>query len=188
MNKIRLWWKFEGRYYHKDFIHGIKNLFKWFKIIYKDRNWDHRYIFDILQHKLKLQAKYIGDRDIHTRAKRDAWVMNLCCKLIDKVKNEYYEMEYMDYHKSRMDFLDIPDKPDLKKLDIVELSESFDDYFKKYPLIYKQVIRLGEKNIFPIKYKEDKKKIAMNIGFINHKRAKKLLFKILEQNVEGFWD
>jgi hypothetical protein len=28
----------------------------------------------------------------------------------------------------------------------------------------------------------------MNIGHINHSRARKLLFKIMEENIEGWWD
>ena len=56
-NKIRLWWKFDGKYLHRDIAQGIKNLIKWFPIIWKDRNWDDSFIFDILQFKLQNQAK-----------------------------------------------------------------------------------------------------------------------------------
>ena len=35
---------------------------------------------------------------------------------------------------------------------------------------------------------EVKQKLAMNIGHINHKRARKLLFKLMEQNIEKWWD
>ena len=35
---------------------------------------------------------------------------------------------------------------------------------------------------------EVKQKLAMNIGNINHERARKLLFKIMEQNIEKWWD
>ena len=33
-----------------------------------------------------------------------------------------------------------------------------------------------------------KQRIAMNIGHINHERARKLLFKLMEQNIEKWWD
>jgi hypothetical protein len=60
------------------------------------------------------------------------------------------------------------------------LEENFDDYFKKYPLIYKQTLnKVGE---------DDKQIIAMNIGYTNHIRARKLLFKLMEQNIEKWWD
>jgi hypothetical protein len=35
---------------------------------------------------------------------------------------------------------------------------------------------------------ETKQVIAMNIGHINHNRARKLLFNILESQIEGWWD
>jgi hypothetical protein len=34
----------------------------------------------------------------------------------------------------------------------------------------------------------DKKRlIAMNISHLNHDRARKLLFKIMQENIEGWW-
>jgi hypothetical protein len=35
---------------------------------------------------------------------------------------------------------------------------------------------------------DKKQRIAMNIGHINHDRARKLLFKIMEENIERWWD
>jgi hypothetical protein len=48
---IPLWWNHEGRYYHKTFRTGVQNLWYWFPIIWKDRNWDSNYIFEIMSHK-----------------------------------------------------------------------------------------------------------------------------------------
>jgi hypothetical protein len=67
------------------------------------------------------------------------------------------------------------------------LEENFDDYFKKYPLIYKRVLN-GEGPINREGREDDKQLIAMSIGYINHDRVKKLLFKIMEENIEGWWD
>jgi hypothetical protein len=36
--------------------------------------------------------------------------------------------------------------------------------------------------------KEIKRRVAMNISYINQQRAHKLLFKILEQNINQWWD
>jgi hypothetical protein len=67
------------------------------------------------------------------------------------------------------------------------MEEEFDDYFKKYPLIYKRVIN-GE-GAFNREGREDNKEvIAMNIGYINHYRARKLLFKIMESELEKWGD
>ena len=185
---ISIWWRRDGKYLHLEFKRGIKNLIYWFPIIWRDRNWDSHYIFEILKHKLKAQSKYIGGRDIHTQAKRDAEIMMTCVRLMKLIQDEHYSSEYSDYHISKHWFKDIPDKPGYSTWESKQLKENFDDYFKKYPLVYKRVLA-GEGPFQPISFKqEDKQRIAMNIGHINHDRARKLLFKIMEQNIEKWWD
>ena len=186
---IPMWWNHEGKYYYKMFKTGVRNLKYWFPIIWKDRNWDSHYIFEIMMHKIKAQSKYIGDRDIHTRAKRDAEIMMTCVKLMKLVQDEFYSSEYSDYHKTKHWFEPVEDKEGYSSWESRILEENFDDYFKKYPLIYKRVIN-GEgpfkfDNVIDMKSKQ---KIAMNIGHINHERARKLLFKLMEQNIERWWD
>ena len=124
---ISLWWKFEGQYYHKDFINGVKNLWKWFPTIWKDRDWDDSFIFDLLIQKLKNQSKYIGKRDYHTRAKRDAEIMMTCVRLLEKVKVEEYGIEYLDYEVSDWNFVPCKDSPGYSTLEVDRISENFDD-------------------------------------------------------------
>lgn len=182
-------WKRLGGWRVNQFFVSVKNVIRWFPIIWKDRDWDDHYIWEILKNKLRWQAKYIGDRDLHTRSALDAKRMRLCADLIDKVKDEFYSSEYMDYYESHFNWLDIPDKPGYKQLDIETKSERFDEYFAKYPLVYKKVLADKSLQIFNLEdgY-EDKQRIAMNIGRYNHERARKLLFRIMEENIEGWWD
>lgn len=180
----KLKWKLADiKYWPRNFKLSIKSIWYWFPIIWKDRNWDHRYIYTILQHKLKAQSKYIGERDIHTTAKRDAEIMMTCVKLIDKVADEFYAMEYLDYEKTKHWFEPYKDKEGYSTWGSELLSENFDDYFKKYPLIYKRVMN-GEG---PYSL-ESKQHIAMNISDINQQRAHDLLFKIIRDNIRGWWD
>ena len=192
-----LWWKFEGRYYHKDLYRGLRNLILWLPIIWRDRDWDSCYIFSILEHKIKLQAKGISKRDIHVRAQRDSEVMLTCARLINKVREGYYESEYFDFYTSEHSFEKVEDESESEFYTIDENieEERFDEYFKKYPIIHERVLR-GE-GMFDINSDEDsvedsevkrKQRIAMNIATINQDRAKKLLFKIMEENVESWWD
>jgi len=185
---MKLWWKFEGKFIIKDIIQGLKNLIKWFPIIWKDRDWDYRYIYDILKLKLENQAKYIGSKGIHTTAKRDAEIMMTCVRLIDKIKDEEYVMEYMNYEKSKFWFQDIPDNPDLKSLEYKLISENYDDFFKKYPLVYKKCM-LGQGEWSKHDFRpNDKEYIAMDIAHTNQKRAHDLAFKILKENINKWWD
>lgn len=163
----------------------IKNLIRWFPIIWKDEDWDDHYIFEILKFKLKNQAKYIGGRDRHVSAKRDAEVMMLCTRLIDKIQKEDYGMEYMDYQKTEFAFTPIPDS-DKFEMKSEYISDNLNDYFNKYPRVYKHVVT--KHDLEESDDQEARARIAFYIARTNHERAHKLLFKILEQNIQGWWD
>jgi hypothetical protein len=162
----------------KQFFNRIYNLIRWAPIIWRDQDWDDHYIFEILKFKLKNQAEYIGYHDRHMSAKRDAEIMMLCVRLMNKVQHEYYGREYQDYHKSDMRFIPSESHPGSYEMEVEILEENFDDYFKKYPLIYRMVPDLNA----------PKEEIAYHIAKINEKRAHKLLFTILEQNIRRWWD
>lgn len=162
----------------KQFVNRIKNIIRWFPVIWKDQDWDDFYIFEILKFKLKNQAKYISFHDRHLSAKRDAEIMMLCVRLIEKVQDEHYGTEYLDYQDSKFEFIESEKYPGSYELVMDEISENYGEYFKKYPLIYRSVSDL----------KAPKSKIAFEIAKINEERAHKLLFKILEQNIRKWWD
>lgn len=190
LEKIRLWWKFEDKYFFKDLKKGVKNLIDWFPIIWKDRDYSTEYIYLILKKKLELQSKGIKKRDIHVNSSRDSEKMETCVRLIEKLVDDFYSTEYTDYHNSDYWFEDIDDKPGFYSWNSEIKSENFDDYFKKYPLIYKRVLSGG--GIFNLNQdgseEEFKMGVAMNIGYINHERAKKILFSIIRDNIDGWWD
>ena len=188
-DKVKLWWKFEGRYYHKDFIQGVKNLWYWLPVIWKDRNYDTHYIYEVIKHKLKAQAQYIDDKDRHTKAKLDARNMRICANLIQKLQDDVYTLEYQDYHEDRVWFTDWEDKPGYSLYHSEVVSDNFEYYFEKYPLIYKRVaIDEGNYTLYDVVQPEIRKVIAMKMAHINDDRARKLLFKIMEENITSWWD
>lgn len=181
--KIRRWWRWEAKYTFRNIKEGIKNIFRWMPIVWKDRDWDTHYIWEVFKFKLKNQAKYIGGNDRHTTAKRDAEIMNLCVKLMDKIQNEYYSSEYVNYQNSKFHFIPI-EGSDNYEMKSELIREDFEIYFAKYPRIYKQVMKMDN----PPFRTNDKYGIAINMAHINHKRARKLLFKIMESEIERWWD
>jgi hypothetical protein len=74
----------------RSIVDGLKNLWKWRKVIYKDRDWDHYYIYEILKTKLQFQADYMQKHGITESASEKTKQMLECVDLIDKVQNEYY--------------------------------------------------------------------------------------------------
>jgi hypothetical protein len=176
---MNIGWRF--RYIYRK----IRNLIRWTPIIWKDQDWDHTFIFEILKFKLKNQAKYIGGQDRHTTAKRDAELMMTCVRLIDRIQDGFYDGEYADYHEADFRFEDCEDKPGYSQLHIDEISNRFLEYFAKYPIQYKRAI---DPNTHWYYTEKTDKTIAMWIGNENQKRAQTLLFKIMNEKIQGWWD
>lgn len=188
MRRLFLWWRFEGKYIPRNIKYGIKNTLRWLPTIWKDRDWDGDYIFDILAKKLEHQSDYIAKRDWHKRAQRDAETMRLVVKLIRLVQDETYAMEYMEYEDKQFHFDAIPDSTRYALRTELH-SERYQEFFDKYSRQYK-LLMAGKINTawgYDIQEMEDSTK-ALVLAHHNHNRCRKLLFSIMEQNIEGWWD
>ena len=172
-----------------NFISKIKNIVRWFPIIWNDGDYDDSYIMEILKFKLSNQANYISKKDGRTQSQYDAQKMRLCVRLIEKFQEEYYNFEYFDYFNMDVSFTECEDRPDCKKMNTTVTNERFDEYIKKYPSVHRRVLK-GE-GWFDISKCEDddiKYRIARNIAGINHQRGKQLLFRLLETHIESWWN
>jgi len=74
----------------KSALIGIKNIWKWRSVIYKDRVWDYWFVYEILKTKLKFQANHLLKYSNHESSGADVKQLLECVDLIDKVQNEYY--------------------------------------------------------------------------------------------------
>ena len=110
----------------------IKNLIRWIPIIWKDRDWDFYFTYEILKKKLEFQAEHTRKYGYHEASLHDASRMETCVRLIKKLQNE----EYI-------------------------------------------IIPVTNREYTEQDFKDD----AMR-----HDKARKLLFRILEQNIERWWD
>ncbi len=91
-NNFKRWWRgYEGRIIIRNFIIGIQNLIKWFPAIWKDREWDHVFILDILKQKLYFTAKYNIEQEHYVGWEREVELMTTCIKLIGYINSNYYE-------------------------------------------------------------------------------------------------
>jgi hypothetical protein len=179
-NKIRIWWRWEGRYMHKEFAQGVKNLWKWFPTIWKDRDWDHEFIYNLLAKKLEFQAEYVGKSGIHVDANRDAERMRLVVKLIRLQQNNFYSMEFLDHQVTEDSFTPCNNRPDYFEHTQDMLSQTFDEYFAKYPLCYNRAIQFANRT--------DSQLVAMMMGNLRQQKCKDLIFKLLNQHIESWWD
>lgn len=168
----------------RDFKLGIKNLIVWFPIIWKDRDWDDHYIFEIIKFKLSNQSDYISKRNFHTNAKRDAQIMKTCVRLIEKIQTEHYNTEYLDYIESEIKFVPSKIRPGSYEMNEKVIWEDFSSFINKYPNVHRRILKMKNTK-FPVRNPET---IAMNICDYNHNRARKILFSLLERNIERWWD
>jgi hypothetical protein len=74
----------------RSFIQGIKNLIRWFPTIWKDRDYDHYYIMEILKKKLLFQARSMRERSQLEKSEEYAEQMETCAVLLHIVQNETY--------------------------------------------------------------------------------------------------
>ena len=87
------WWKI------RDFVGGIRpgieNLITWFPVIWKDRWWDHSFLYSILRKKLELMEEGFRNHAWSANAEKDAKNMKKCILLLDRLIND----DYIDYSK-----------------------------------------------------------------------------------------
>jgi len=162
------------------FIGGIKNIFRWIPTLYQDKDWDDWYIFTILQKKIEFQRKEIIYANRHIDVDRDNRDMTIVLNLIERVKDEFYNTEYLDYEDSNFRFEPIEDNENLHSLEVGVLSERYDEFLKKYQSSARKVLK-ERPNL-------DKKDLCFYVSKHNQEKAHNLLFKILKERMKWWWD
>jgi hypothetical protein len=176
------WWFYKVELPLKNFKKGLINLYKWLPIVWKDRDYDHSYVLDILKFKLEEMSKYTTSRKYHSGWEQHVRDMNICISLIDKL-NDYYETEYFDYIDESFEFVPIEGSTSYT-LESEVLRDNLDEFFAKNKLLYKKVVeQLKSKNL-----DNDRSYIAIRICRLKHSKAKRLLFNILNDQLESWWD
>ena len=163
------------------FIIGVKNIFKWIPTLYKDKDWDGWYIYNILQKKIEFQRQEIIYANRHSEVDRDNRDMKIALNLLERVKEDYYGMEHLDYSETEFDFIPVEGNPNLKEMKKTVLSENYDEFLKKYPSSVRKVLKENGKVL-------EKDTLCHLVARHNQEKARKLLFKLLEQKIERWWD
>jgi len=165
-------------------------------MIWNGFDWDYKYATDLFAHQLGRMADHFeSDKAYANSAKNTAKRIRTTLKLMELVGEEEYAMEYFDYEVIKNYFVPIVikeagDCEDCSTMETDYISETYDEFFKKYPLIHKRALdgegpfKLWEgKTTF-----EDKRRIAMNVAHLNQERARKTLHKMIERNIQSWWD
>jgi hypothetical protein len=183
-------------YWFKRKYRQIKRVLDFLPIIWKGYDWDYTYAIDLFAHQLGRIADFLESDRAHTVcAKDNAKRIRTTLKLMKLVGDEEYAMEHFDYEDVKYNFVPVVirepgDCDGCSTLEVDYISETYDEFFKKYPRIHKKVLD-GEG---PFKLWEgettfeDKRTIAMNVAHLNQERARKTLHKMIERNIQSWWD
>jgi hypothetical protein len=164
----------------RSFLTGCKNVIRWSPTIFKDRDWDDWYIYNILQKKIEFQRKEIIYANRHTQVDLDNRDMTIALNLIERVKEDYYGIEYLDYSETKFRFDPIEGDDELYTIEQDVISENYGEYIKKYPSSVRKVLK--EKPDL------DKKDICFWVAQHNEEKAHDLLHKVLKEKMRGWWD
>lgn len=159
-------------YIRRDIPYGIKNIIRWFPIIWKDRNWDHIFIYKILRHKLYFQQKHIREHNIHTSAIKDADRMKTCVFLLNRlIDDDYYDIAIKPHNQKwgegEMKFTECKEDPSLHKFNII------------YENVHTEQDEIEERKDF--------KKVIEHEKYLRE-QDKELLFNMMKKYIEGWWD
>jgi len=152
--------------------YGIENLIRWFPVIWKDRDWDHYYLYVILQHKLKHMKHLQKNYGNSMSAEQIVDEIKICIDLLDRlIKDEYDENALKKYYEKwgrpNFNWISISDKSGRSELEITHEN---------------------------VKTKEDKKQESKHFHrACDHERKMRkqdieYLFEYMSKHVEGWWD
>lgn len=79
----------------KTFIRNVRRVLRWIPIIWKDRDWDYYYIYEMLKQKLIATEEYIRKDGIHIYNEADANSIKKAIDMIERVQKEYYLDKYL---------------------------------------------------------------------------------------------
>jgi hypothetical protein len=128
-------------------------------------------------------------RDLHVKnmkfvdTPREIERMNVVLKLIDKVQDDIYRNEYYD-EKYYINKMRIEDNGSLE-FDVIK--DELHVYIAKYPSAYRKVMS-DPKRVAQFRGEITNFKVAMLMSIERHNKARRILFKMLENNIEGWWD
>ena len=178
-------------YWFKRKYRQIKRVLDFLPIIWKGYDWDYKYATDLFAHQLGRMADHFeSDKAYATSAKNTAKRIRTTLKLMKLVGDEEYATEYFDYEEVEHYFEPCEDDKGYSTMETDYISERYDEFLAKYPLIHKRV--LGGEGPWEL-WKgattfEDKRTIVMNIAHLNQERARKTLHKLIERNIQSWWD
>lgn len=150
----------------------IKNVFKWLPVIWNQYDYDAQAANKVFMFQLAKTADFLeSPYAMSMSAKHDASRIRMVLRLMEKVNEEDYALEFADviekkYGKSNFDFIPVEGT----------------DHF--------EMVIVYEKEYSPEQIEEienEKYRLIME-GHKKQDRAHKLMWDLIEHNIRGWWD
>ena len=153
----------------RTFIPNVKRLIKWIPVIWEDREWDYNFLYRILDFKIKNMQEFyesgksiIADEEVNKTISE----MKEVRKLINRVSNhDYLEESLKEFNKKYPSFIE----------ESMNFEPTEDGKF------YTRVSKASQES-------EDEFKKASDISEQNKNNDMDKLFKLLRDNIEGWWE
>jgi hypothetical protein len=162
------------KYSLPSFVRRVKRLIRYIPVIWNSYDFDYRYATELFRMKLEDIADFMeSDRAMSVSAKEDAKRIRTAIKLMDKVYDEVYNVEYQDKLKELYG----------EDVNDIEFVDYIDDDGKKYYRIKRKYEDWD--NCDEIKEMETK---LFKESQLKQNKAHRLLWKYIEHNIQRWWD
>jgi hypothetical protein len=92
------WWKFKQ---------GISNLYYYFKVIWKDQNFDYSFIDSLLLAKLKRTKDYLDKNIYYSMDKKVIQSLKICIDILERKEKDFYYKTFENLINNPMPFEEI---------------------------------------------------------------------------------
>jgi hypothetical protein len=160
-------------YQIKRFIWRIKNIIKWIPILWNQFDWDYNYALEVFKFQLKKTSEYLNSDDARTlSAKFYSGRINTIIKLMNKVYEDDYSMEYLDKVKALY--------PELSfKTKFIETEKG------NFSIKYEFELSESEEVIDKVNASLD---LHRKLSYEKQEKAHRILWKLIERNIRNLWD
>lgn len=158
-------------YCRYDIPQGLKNLVIWFPTVWRDRQWDHHYIYIMLRQKLHVAEQSIRYHGYHLNHIRDANRIKVCVNLLDRLINDVYHEIAFKRHREKWG------DPDMKLIPIA--GEGCSEMIIEYPNVKSDQDKEKERKDFRRAYEFEDHLRNTDLG---------LLFKLMRKHIQTWWN
>ena len=157
-------------YIRYDVPRGLKNLIRWFPVIWQDRDWDHWFLYSIMKKKLEQMEHLQENHGMSINSKKYAKQIRVCRILLDRLMKDDYMENALFWHT--------------KKYGERQLDFKDTDYGENW---VEMITKYAEPAIDKIKADKDWHRCYEHSEMMQQQDLD-LLFKNMNKNIRGWWD